>query len=102
ESVLTAVTPAAPHQRFCANGRSRLIVQISTLPPSFAASWLNRRVSVSQVGVSSDGTELRMMTLPFASLSFTGLSPLSSAVKSGALWPGLILGPPRAVGVPAE
>ena len=41
----------------CANGRSRLIVQTSTPEPSLAASWLKRRVSVSQVGVSSDGAQ---------------------------------------------
>jgi hypothetical protein len=97
---LTAVTPAAPHQRFCANGRSRLIVQISTSLPSFAASWLNRRVSVSQVGVSSEGTELRITTLPFASLSLTGLSPLSSAVKSGAFCPVFTSEPPSVIGLP--
>src|SRR5437867_11581443 len=41
-----------------------------------------------------------MTTLPCASLSLTGLSPLSSAVKSGADWPGLSSGPPSVVGLP--
>src|SRR5215471_10767586 len=40
------------------------------------------------------------MTLPFAWLSFTGWSPLSSAVKSGASLPALISGPPRVIGLP--
>ena len=61
-----------------------LMVQTSTPSPSRLASSLNRRVSVSQTGVSRDGTALRMTTLPRAWLSRTGWSPLSMAVKSGA------------------
>src|SRR3989454_746749 len=77
-----------------------LIVHTSIPGPSLPASWLNRRVSVSHTGVSSDGTELTMSTLPFASLRRTAWRLVSTAVKSGARWPGLISGPTRVSGVP--
>src|SRR5688572_32220916 len=78
-----------------------LIVHTSTPEPSAPASWLKRRVSVSQTGVSSEGTALRMTTLPAAAdLSETGWSALSVTVKSGAGWPGLTSVPPRVTGLP--
>src|SRR3989475_6325315 len=100
--VFTLLTPAAPHQRFWANGRSMLIVHTSIPGPSLPASWLNRRVSVSHTGVSSDGTELRRSTLPFASLRRTAWRLVSTAVTSGAGCPGLISGPTRVRGVPLK
>src|SRR3989441_2949793 len=72
-----------------------LIVHTSIPGPSLPASWLNRRVSVSHTGVSSDGTELRRSTLPFASLRRTAWRLVSTAVTSGAGCPGLISGPTR-------
>src|SRR5688500_11067725 len=77
-----------------------LIVHTST-PLSLPTSWLKRRVSVSQVGVSREGTDDRMRTLPRPSASVTGFSPLSPAVKSGAACPGLLSGPPCATGLPS-
>src|SRR4029453_281112 len=100
DKVFTAVAPAAPHQRFWAKGRSMLIVHTSTPPGSLPASVLKRRVPVSHPGVSSEGTALRMTTLPLASLSFTGARALSTAVKSGAAWPALISGPTSVPGFP--
>src|SRR5207245_135478 len=41
-----------------------------------------------------------MSTLPFASLRRTAWRLVSTAVKSGARWPGLISGPTRVSGVP--
>src|SRR5438093_56567 len=79
-----------------------LIVHTSIPGPSLPASWLNRRVSVSHTGVSSDGTELRRSTLPFASLWRTAWRLVSTAVKSGAGCPGLISGPTRVRGVPLK
>src|SRR3989442_10608202 len=79
-----------------------LIVHTSIPGPSLPASWLNRRVSVSHTGVSSDGTELRRSTLPFASLRRTGWRLVSTAVTSGAGCPGLISGPTRVRGVPLK
>src|SRR5256884_1391340 len=79
-----------------------LIVHTSIPGPSLPASWLNRRVSVSHTGVSSDGTELRMSTLPFASLRRTAWRLVSAAVKSDAGCPGLISGPTRVRGVPLK
>jgi hypothetical protein len=61
---MTLSMPAAPHQRFWANGRSMLTVRMTTSGPNFAASALNRRVSMSQVGVSSEGTAAMATTLP--------------------------------------
>ena len=61
-----------------------LIVHTSTPSPRPAASWLKRRVSVSQVGVSSDGTLDSTMTLPRASASRTSLRSVATAEKSGA------------------
>src|SRR5206468_6219148 len=87
---------------FWANGRSMLIVHTSIPGPSLPASWLNRRVSVSHTGVSSDGTELRRSTLPFASLRRTAWRLVSTAVTSGAGCPGLISGPTRVRGVPLK
>ena len=49
-----------------------LIVHTSTLPPSLPASSLNFRVSMSQTGVSSEGTAERIRTLPLLAESFTG------------------------------
>src|SRR2546427_290946 len=79
-----------------------LIVHTSIPGPSLPASWLNRRVSVSHTGVSSDGTELRRSTLPFASLRRTAWRLVSTAVTSGAGCPGLISGPTRVRGVPLK
>src|SRR2546422_691715 len=79
-----------------------VIVHPSIPGPSLPASWLNRRVSLSHTGVSSDGTELRMSPLPFASLRRTAWRLVSTAVKSGAGCPGLISGPTTVRGVPLK
>ena len=92
--------PAAAHHRFCAKGKSLLIVHTSMSSPRLVASSLNRLVSVSHTGVSSDGTELSITTFPLALFKLTGWRPVSSATKSGASSPGLISGPPRVIGVP--
>src|SRR5512139_3950431 len=91
---------AAAHHRFWANGRSRLTVRIATFPGRPAASWLKRRVSVSQTGVSSDGTALRILTFPRKSASVTWANPVSTTRKSGALSPTLTSGPSRVIGFP--
>src|SRR5215471_6922757 len=79
-----------------------LTVQTSTWSPSLEASSLNRRVSLSQTGVSRDGTALKIKTLPRASLSLTVCRELSTAEKSGAACPGLISGPDRVTGPPLK
>src|SRR5215472_1735259 len=79
-----------------------LTVQTSTWSPSLEASSLNRRVSLSQTGVSSDGTALKIKTLPLASLSLTVCRALSTTEKSGAACPGLISGPDRVTGPPLK
>ena len=63
-AVSTASTPAAPHQRVWAKGRSQLMVRMRTLSESLAASVLKRRVCMSQTGVSREGTTLMTSTLP--------------------------------------
>src|SRR5690242_3209429 len=52
---MTLSTFAAPHQRFCAKGRS-ILMQTTSTPGSLLASSLNRFVSKSHTGVSSEGT----------------------------------------------
>src|SRR5659263_685016 len=94
--------PAAAHHRFCAKGRSRLTVRTTTFPGSFAASWLNRRVSVSHVSVSREPTALMILTFPLKSASVTGAIPVSTTRKSGALSPTLISGPRRVNGFPLD
>src|SRR5579885_701045 len=65
-------TPAAPHHRACANGKSIEMLRICTSPGSFAASWLKRRVSASHTGVSSEGTVVMILTLPLNCSSVAG------------------------------
>jgi hypothetical protein len=79
-----------------------LMVQTSMPSPSFDASSLNLRVSVSHTAVSSEGTELSMITFPLASLSLTGWSEVLIAVKSGASSPCLISLPPKVIGLPLK
>ena len=61
ESIFTLSTAKASQYRFCANGRSMLIVKIFTFG-SFPASVLKRFVCISQTGVSSEGSTLKMRT----------------------------------------
>src|SRR5258707_4874105 len=91
--------PAAPHQRFCAKGKSVLMVRIFT-SPRFAASWLNLRTSVSHTGVSTDGTAQITRTFPALSLRVTGFMSLPVTVKFGAGSPAFNSGPTRVKGFP--
>ena len=61
---------------------------------------MNRRVSASQTGVSSDGIVLRMRTLPAVSASVTGFMSFPSSVRSGALSPTFNSWPTRVSGLP--
>src|SRR5689334_1458694 len=68
-------------------------------PFSLPASVLNRFISMSQTGVSREGTAQRIRTVPARSLPFTSLMSVATSVKfAGALSPALISGPSRSVG----
>src|SRR3990172_4087245 len=86
---------AVLQKRFWANGRSILIVRISRLPGSLAASSLKRRVCWSQTGVSKEGTTLISRAFPLEFSRVIGERSLATTVKLGALSPTLISGPTR-------
>src|SRR5690606_18670271 len=98
ERVTTFSTPAAPHQRAWAKGRSMLMVYTLT-PSRLAASSLNRRTSASHTPVSSEGTERKIRT-PEVSLSVTVERSLATTVKSRALSPTLTSSPTKVTGLP--
>src|ERR1022692_1515399 len=82
DSILILSTPKAPHQRFCAKGRSMLTVKISTLG-ILAASSLNRLVCASHTGVSSEGTTLKIRTWSPVAARVTGDHAEDTHVVSG-------------------
>ena len=79
---------SAPQKRFMANGKSRLTVTALILSPKPASWSLNFLVCIWQTGVSSEGTTLMNVGLPFRSAGVTvSRAPLSKAcsLNSGAL-----------------
>src|SRR3989338_9145983 len=97
---MTRVTPAAPHQRFCAKGKSMLIVRTTTSLPKAAASLLKRLVCRSHTEVSSDGTTERITFLPFNDESLNSERSLAANVQSGADWPTATSLPTKVTGFP--
>ena len=94
---------SAPQKRFIANGRSRLTVMALTLSPRPDSCSLNFLVCVWQTGVSSEGTTLINVGLPFRSAGVTVTSaPFSKlcSLKSGAFCPTATALPARVMGLP--
>ncbi len=91
--------PFAPHQRFCAKGRSHEIVKITTSSPNAVASSLKRRVCASHTPVSIEGTTLIKTVLPSKSDKCFYVKSVDNTVKSGALSPTLISGPTNVTGL---
>ena len=87
-------------KRAWANGKSVLTVNAATLSPRALSSSAKRLVCLLQTGVSSEGTTLKRRALPAVSASDTTASPAPTASKSGALSPGLSLGPTSVIGLP--
>src|SRR3989304_5785111 len=96
---MTLSTLDAPHQRFCANGRSILTQTISTFG-SLAASWLKRLVSRSHTGVSSEGIEATIRVLPEDPLKVYSPRSIFCTLKSGAACPTLTSFPRSVMGFP--
>ena len=66
-----------PQNRACANGRSQLTVTALTWSCNAARSVLKRLVCAAHTGVSSDGTTLIRLGLPFRSASVNSCMPSS-------------------------
>ena len=94
--------PSAPQKRFIAKGRSRLTVTALIESPMPSSSWLNFLVWIAHTPVSSDGTTLSRLGLPFRSASESDCMPSWKkwSVKSGASAPAAIASPARVIGLP--
>src|SRR5687768_11254736 len=80
-----------------------LTVTALILSPKDASCSLNFLVWVWQTGVSSDGTTLMMVGLPFRSAGVVFFRPPASnecSVQDGAGWPTLTGSPTRVSGLP--
>src|SRR5574341_1489098 len=96
---MTLSTFDAPHHRFCANGRS-MLTQTTSTSDSPAASSLNRLVSWSHTGVSSEGTDATIRVLPAEPLNVYSVRSIFWTVKSGAACPTLTSFPTSVTGFP--
>ena len=76
------------------------MVRMATLGPILPALSLKRRVSISQTGVSREGTEEIMQILLLNEENSTGFMSLSITSKSGALSPTFNSFPKRVRGFP--
>jgi len=78
--------PSASQKRFCAKGRSLLMVKMTTSSREDAA-LLNARALAAQTPVSRLGTILRILIFPSKSARSTSLRSDFVSLKSGAVVP---------------